>query len=273
MSMQSFFLPYKSSLIHYQTGGKGKQILCCFHGYGESSESFAFLANHLENEFILLCPDLPFHGKTDWKEGIHFTPGELATIITQILQKFPECDEKIYLMGFSLGGRLALSLFETMPEKIKTIILLAADGLYTNRWYWLATQNGIGNRLFRHTMKNPHWLLTALNTARKIKIINPSIHKLAMSNLDDEKIREDLYIRWTTLAPFKISPKKIKSCILEYSVPTHLVYGKYDRIMRYDIGEKFRTGIEQYCDLSILPCGHQVLHEKNMETIIQLLRK
>src|SRR5215831_2285952 len=129
--MKSFFLPYQSSQVYYQIGGKGKKILCCFHGYGESSESFAFLENYLGDEFSLLCIDLPFHGKTEWNEGTHFTPYELVLIINEILQQFPESGPKIYLMGFSLGGRIALSLFETIPEKIGSLILLAADGLDT----------------------------------------------------------------------------------------------------------------------------------------------
>ena len=271
--MKSFFLPYKSSVVCYQTGGTGKKTLCCFHGYGESSESFAFLENFLQDEFTLLCPDLPFHGKTEWKEGIHFTPGELTMIITEILQQFPEQEEKIYLLGYSLGGRVALSLLETMPKKIKKIVLLAADGLHTNRWYRLATQSGMGNALFRQTMKNPGWLLGLLRTGRRIKLVKQGMYKLSMFYLVDKKVRDDLYLRWTALSPFKISPGKIKSCIVEYSVFLHLVYGEYDKIISYNTGEKFRTGIEQYCDLLILPCGHQVLHEKNLETIIELLRK
>jgi hypothetical protein len=122
-------------------------------------------------------------------------------------------------------------------------------------------------------MKNPGWLLGFLNTGRKIRIVKPGVYKLAMSYLSDEKVREDLYVRWTTLGPFKTSPGIIKSFILKYSVPLHLVYGQYDQIMKYNTGEKFRVGIEDYCDLLILPCGHQVLHVKNVESIIQFLKK
>ena len=50
-----------------------------------------------------------------------------------------------------------------------------------------------------------------------------------------------------------------------------LIYGKHDRIILASRGEKFRKGIEEYCDLSVISSGHQVLHEKNAVEIMQAL--
>jgi pimeloyl-ACP methyl ester carboxylesterase len=44
------------------------------------------------------------------------------------------------LMGFSLDGRIALSVLELMPAGVSRLVLLAPDGLKINFWYWLSTQ-------------------------------------------------------------------------------------------------------------------------------------
>ena len=110
--MHSVFLTYKSSLIHYRKGGEGKRLLFCFHGYGESSESFAFLETPLDREFTLVAIDLPFHGKTDWREGLYLDPKDLLAIIRQIGTGLPGANQPWWLMGYSMGGRVALSLLD-----------------------------------------------------------------------------------------------------------------------------------------------------------------
>jgi pimeloyl-ACP methyl ester carboxylesterase len=50
-----------------------------------------------------------------------------------------------------------------------------------------------------------------------------------------------------------------------------LVYGKHDRIILSSVGEKFRKGIEGQCRVTIIPSGHQVLHEKHAEDIVAAL--
>jgi len=67
--------------------------------------------------------------------------------------------------------------------------------------------------------------------------------------------------------------KKIKSLVHSTKIPVRLIYGEYDHIIRMNGGEKFIEGIEPYCHLAILPCGHQVLQEKNLETIVRLIRE
>lgn len=273
VAMQSFFLPYKSSLIHYEKTGNGDRLLLGFHGYSESTKAFNFLEGHIGDDLTMIIMDLPFHGKTTWKEGFIFTTAELIEIVEQIIKGSALQQSKICLLGFSMGGRVALSVLQIMPEKIEKIILLSPDGLKVNGWYWLATQNKLGNTLFRLTMQYPSWFLGMLRIANNTRLINQSVYKFATYYMQDKQVRDDLYCRWTTMRKFRNNLKKIKSCIVTNKISAKLLYGEYDRIILADDGKKFRKGIEEYCDLYILPCGHQVLHEKNLETIIHLLEK
>ncbi len=271
--MLSCFLQYKSSLIHYEKKGSGKRMLLGFHGYGSSSGSFALLGDYIADGFTLIAIDLPFHGKTDWREGLTFTVTDLIKIIEQIARDAVPDNSKIYLLGFSMGGRIALSVLQSMPDKIERIILLAPDGLKINAWYRLATANRFGNAFFKFTMKHPGWLLLLLNISQKLKIANQSVHKFVISHVHDEQSRNDLYARWTTLREFKNDPEKIKPLIILHKIAAKLVYGEMDRIVTVDGGKKFIKGIEPYCEILVLPCGHQILQDKNVDSIIRLLRE
>jgi pimeloyl-ACP methyl ester carboxylesterase len=80
INMQTSFLPYRSSQVHYCWFGTGQKLILCLHGYGESLESFQFLEKYIGKEYTLIAIDLPFHGKTQWNEGLQFSVADLVTI-------------------------------------------------------------------------------------------------------------------------------------------------------------------------------------------------
>ncbi|MCY7310543.1 MAG: alpha/beta hydrolase [Chitinophagaceae bacterium] len=266
--MELHRLSYRNSTIGYYQFGSGPKTVVCFHGYGEEAAIFGFLAKYAGNQYTFYAIDLPFHGKTDWNDGLTFSYGDLQQIVEQITGNH---HPKLTLMGFSLGGRVALSLYETIPEKIEKIILLAPDGLKVNSWYWLATQTWLGNKFFAFTMKKPGWFFGFLKLLNKLKLVNASIFKFVNFYISDAEVRRLLYTRWTTLRKLKPDVSRIKNHIRSNSTPVRLVYGKHDRIILSSVGEKFRKGIEEHCTLTIIHSGHQVLHEKHSEEIVQAL--
>lgn len=279
--MERLQLLYKTSQISYILFGSGVKPVFCFHGYGEDAESFSFLENYASDQFTFFSIDLPFHGKTEWNDGLNCTINDLQQIIEGILHQNnwqpvtgPERlskDQQLSLMGFSLGGRVALSLYEIMPSQIEKLVLLAPDGLKVNSWYWLATQTWAGNKLFALTMRKPKWFLGFLRLLNKLKLVNTSIFKFVNYYIGDKEVRRLLYARWTTLRKIKPGIKQIKSFIRSNKTPVRLVYGKHDRIILPVRGEKFMKGIEEYCTLSVIHSGHQVLHEKHIQEILPAL--
>lgn len=271
--MQSFFLPYKSSQIHFLKAGSGKTVIFCFHGYAETAASFQFLAGHLPAEqFILIAVDLPFHGKTVWNEGHSFLPADLQKITQLILEQSNVTPgHKIIIAGFSLGGRMALQLYQAKPALAHKLVLLAPDGLKVNFWYWLATQTWAGNKFFAFTMKKPGWFFGLLKLMNKLQLVNSSIFKFVNYYIGDPEVRHLLYSRWSTLRKIKPAVPAIKNYVNENKTTVRLVYGKHDRIILSSVGEKFRRGIEKHCSLTVISSGHQVLHEKHSKEIIQAL--
>ncbi|MCX6317655.1 MAG: alpha/beta fold hydrolase [Bacteroidetes bacterium] len=224
------------------------------------------------DQFTFIAIDLPFHGDTDWKGGLNFTIDQLVEIVKGILaQENVNPSRPVTLIGYSLGGRVVLSLFQSGKLNTDRMVLLAPDGLKVNRWYWLATQTWLGNRFFAFTMKHPGWFFGMLKVMNRLGLVNASIFKFVNYYIGDETVRQLLYTRWTTLRKLKPRLSVIKKMIAEKNIPVRLVYGRHDRIILAAVGERFRKGIEAQCRISIIHAGHQVLHEKHAGEIVPVL--
>ena len=278
--MEKQVVIYKSSEICYYRIGTGPRLGLCFHGYGEDAASFAFLEKLAGHQYTFYAIDLPFHGQTRWKEDLNFTHTDLQQIIHDLLLANKinlqgdslQPDRKMVLMGFSLGGRVALSLYQAWPNLTERLVLMAPDGLKVNFWYWLSTRTWIGNRLFDFTMKYPGWFFLFLKVINRLGMVNASIFKFVNFYIGNKEARIQLYERWTTLRRLKPNIKRIKSFIIQNKTPVKMIYGRHDRIILPIRGEKFKEGIEAYCTLKVIASGHQVLHEKHGDEILESLK-
>lgn len=272
--MESFFVTYKSSTVHYKRNDTtNKPVLFCFHGYGESASSFDFLEKYIGKDFSIIAIELPFHGQTIWNERLNFSVRDMLEIIQQILKDVSPDPSEFIFVGYSMGARVSLALTEQTSLMIKKIILIAPDGLKINFWYWLSTQTFLGNRLFRFVMKNPGLFLNILKRMNRLHIINQSVFKFVDYYIHNKQVRDDLYNRWTTMRKIKPSLKKIKQKIVQEKINVRLLYGEHDRIIRFERAKTFLAGIENLSELVVVPGGHQLLHERNYETIIRLIEK
>jgi pimeloyl-ACP methyl ester carboxylesterase len=237
--------------------------------------AFSFLGHLAGNEYSFLAIDLPFHGNTQWLENKAFEPEDLQEICIQLLSsgsfRSHNTERPFSLLGFSLGGRMALQLYQLMPSRVERLVLLAPDGLKVNFWYWLSTQTIAGNRLFAFTMKKPSWFFGLLRLFNRLGWVNTSIFKFVNYYIGNGEVRRLLYARWHGLRRIKPQIKNIRLAITEHKTPVRLLYGRHDRIILPGPGYRFSKGIESWCHISIIASGHQVLHEKHVNTILENL--
>lgn len=266
--VSSFFISYKSSRIHCLQWGAGEKLLLCFHGFGEEAGSFLSLALQLQHRYTIIAMDLPLHGQTTWNEGLLCT----TTDIIHMIDEVPALHNRNFsLAGFSMGGRVALAVYEQIPRRVEQLILLAPDGLKINFWYRLATQTTAGNRLFRHLMKKPEPFFAVTGMLKTAHMINMGVYHYVNQYLKQENMRNRLYNIWTVMRKIRPRPSLIQLLIRKHTTRVVLIYGRYDRIIRYTTGLTFKKRAGDRCTLHILSCGHRVLHEKNTAAIAALL--
>lgn len=259
-------LRFKSSVINYYVFGSGDKILFCLHGYGEDGTSFSFLENNLGSDYTLYAIDFPFHGNTNWNERNPLSAEELLHIFHLINTKQKE---SFSLLGYSMGGRIAMHLLQTVPKKTERVVLIAPDGLYENFWYRLSTQTAAGNKLFKRTMNNPGLFFSVLNVADTTNILNKSIIKFVHHFLDDKNERLLLYKRWTVMRLFKPRLSLIKKICAEQNIQLHFLFGSFDRIILSKRANVFQRS--KNIHIKVIEAGHQLLKEKYAPYIVSLL--
>lgn len=252
-------LTWRGSRIALRSYGEGPTVTLCLHGFLEDSESFAALAQALPGH-RLLAPDMPFHGQTEWNGDGRLRPDDLL----EILMQSPELQNgRFGLLGYSMGGKTALSLFERMPERISHLLLVAPDGLRPDPWQTFFTRTLLGNRILRFTMQDPRWFTLFLDMLRRVRLVNESLYRFTLSYLGDADIRRRVYRVWMTLRDFRPRREGLPELIRQHQTPVRLVFGRYDRLCPVRIGEDFVRSLDGQARMDILESGHLLLRGKH----------
>jgi len=104
--------------------------LALIHGWGMERRIFGPWLTHLTRHFTCICLDLPGHGATPCQAGLSWERSldELA----QILAAWP----RPHLLGWSLGGLLALGLALRQPLALGSLQLVATSPCFVQRPGW-----------------------------------------------------------------------------------------------------------------------------------------
>lgn len=256
--MSSSFLPYGHSKFHAESYGSGGELLICLHGFGESATHFAVLEQELGKDFTILAINMPFHGETTWREQRDMDKDDLEKLVIKILHDRGK--QKFSLLGYSMGGRLALCIVEKMADRINKLVLIAPDGLKNNPWHLFVTQTRWGNRIFKHTTYHPAFFFRLLTLTNKLRLINQSVYKFAFHSMDQLQKRELVYMVWTAMRRMMPQKKKCKTLMAKYHIQTLMLFGKYDRVIPPSLGYGFADGSFP-CHIVVLNKGHQLLSE------------
>ncbi len=100
-------------------------VIILLHGSPMGSETFDDLGPALEKNFRVIVPDLPGFGASS-----AFIPDySIRAHAKYVLQLMNHLDvKKAHLVGYSMGGGVAINMAEIAPEKISSIIMLSAIG-------------------------------------------------------------------------------------------------------------------------------------------------
>jgi 2-succinyl-6-hydroxy-2,4-cyclohexadiene-1-carboxylate synthase len=105
--------------------GHGDPLLM-LHGFTGSANTWARLIPTLSRRFHTITPDLPGHGDTaSPSEPERYSIDHTAADMIALLETLEvEC---VHLLGYSMGGRLALYIAARYPQRVTSLILESAS--------------------------------------------------------------------------------------------------------------------------------------------------
>lgn len=108
--LQSFEIPQNKTPIIF------------LHGFTGSAKDWEFAMQNINNGYFPIAIDLPGHGETEATDDINdYTNDSINSLISIVIEKLQL--PKVVLLGYSMGGRAALSFAVQHSSKIKALIL------------------------------------------------------------------------------------------------------------------------------------------------------
>jgi 2-succinyl-6-hydroxy-2,4-cyclohexadiene-1-carboxylate synthase len=117
-------------LYHVEIVGHGQPLLL-LHGFTGNVDTWKGLIPSLSKHYQLIMVDLIGHGKTDSPLDVErYRMEQMASDLKSILEKL--AISKADVLGYSMGGRLALTFANLYPQCVRSLLLESASpGLET----------------------------------------------------------------------------------------------------------------------------------------------
>ena len=124
--------PVSHSTLHVDYYGEGRPFVL-LHGWGMHGGVFKPLAEHLAQHNSVAAVDLPGHGASDSYAQFAELSQHSAYLVDQLASLF---QDRVTLVGWSLGGLLAQYIAMQYPQYVEQLILLCSTPCFRQREDW-----------------------------------------------------------------------------------------------------------------------------------------
>lgn len=109
-----------------------RPLLVMLHGWGSTAQVWQPLIQDLMRSYVVITPELPGHGDST------IMPGELETVAAAVWQQPGIGEAPVYLLGWSLGGLVAMQMALQRMSYVRDLLLVAATPCFVQREDWPA---------------------------------------------------------------------------------------------------------------------------------------
>ena len=178
---------------HYDVEGTGEHLLF-IHGWGVDKKIWRQQAKFFSQYYQVMTVDLPGHGKSSWKKM------DLEAMVTDLHALLTwERFDRVTVIGSSVGGLIALKLYEQFPDVVRRLIFVGSMPKFsTSKDYPHGLDIGKMRKLGEH-----------------LKTDYPSIVNIFFRSLFTKQERQTRRFKW--IQKFRRDEKMpIKEALLEY---------------------------------------------------------
>lgn len=256
------------------------QVVVAFHGFGRPSEEMAHYLPLYPKGTAMLSVGLCHHnGSTPppGQDAPELDPALFQEALSAWLDSLvsgPGDRPARVLLGYSLGGRIALTLFERSPRAWDGMILLAPDGFRKNPMYRFAVETRLGRAAWAWTDRHSETVRSLIRGLRRVKLISAHLEHFALHHTEDHAMRSLVSRTWKTHRAFWPNLRGTQQAWKELgkrNVNVHAVFGSRDAIIPWAWSKPWRALATDRVHFVQVPCGHVMRHPDTVECIAQAI--
>jgi pimeloyl-ACP methyl ester carboxylesterase len=260
---------FRDFRIEYAIYGEGNENILCFHGFGRSSSDFEVFVPLLKPGQRMICLHLFAHEHSVFPEKrIVKEPlqrEEWREMLVAFLDSLGIGD--FHLVGYSMGGRVVLVTMLVMSSRIRSVLLLATDGLKINPLYRFASGTAIGHALYLSIINNPKPLFAISRALNKLGLLSDKLLRFVFVHLDTLEKRRQVHDAWMIYRLFFPDFRDLAAVINPGHFPFHMIFGKFDEVIKPVLGEKLQKHLTHKNHLHIVELGHRLMRPEIIEYV------
>lgn len=249
------------SFIYKEEFGQGEPLVM-LHGWAMHTGVWRNFAEKLASEYHVTCLDLPGHGRSEQIE-----PFTLELLVDELVVVLPK--QACRVIGWSLGGMVALRLAEKYPEKIKSLSLIASNPHFVKTSTWSGVTSGELDAFTKNIKRNAS---AGLLRFMSIQVQGASDMKLCLRQAKNALAecalpREGVLIEGLQI----LRSDDLREALKNLKIPVQMIFGEQDSLVPMSVGGECQT-LNPELELQIIEgAGHIpfVSHESNTLSLVR----
>ena len=250
------------------------------HGFARPLEDFIPVTQVWPENSAFISVHLPHHGRSkpdgpSVNSETAIQPKDLLQLLVEIARKEGFRTDSLDLLGYSIGGRIALSLITLDPKRWNRVALLAPDGLKQSPFYGLTVHTRLGKTIWFAIDRTSEYVLSWSQRLVEWKLMPSHLHSFIAFHLSSHEMRMMVWNGWRAHRKCWPSHRAIADAFRSTDGSIDLFFGSHDRIIPVQNGrrlQKMTRSLPHICFHSI-PSGHGMLRKESIQMIIQRIFK
>ena len=262
-SWTEFDIPVPGGIIRAKEQGMGQHLLLCLHGFGENRHAFDQLLKMAPRDWVLVSVDLPLFGQSQWLDSqVPIKDQTWQAMIHALQDRYPRVTW--HILGYSMGGKIALKIQEFLPQAARTIVVVTPDGLKRHPAHHFVTHSLIGKWLFQKIMLAPTAILKMNQIAYRLGLIDRFLYRFVNGNFGEKRWRERVYLTIRLYEGFHLNWDKLARVAEAHGTNWLLIWGQHDPTFSQQSADRMLRFIPQTQTWQ-LDGGHMLLRDQIQE--------
>ena len=238
------------------------QCAIALHGFSRPPEDMLRIRPLLPDGASLLMPHLAAHGRSS---GLH-RPLDITawTAALEDIVKAEGLEFNGMLVGYSLGGRLALSWFSLAPHQFTKVVLLAPDGLIKNPGYRFSVDTALGRAWLNQSGRQRESMVRFMTWLRSRRMLPEHFYQFSLFHLESREMWAMVIDCWSSLRKFwPPGRRRLEAISMPHPDILEAHFGARDKVIKPANAQ----GLKGVCTVYFHPCGHGLLRPDIIERI------